>query len=82
MFNFRACRFCKVFAPDDKLVKYGTRHYAHPVCYLDAGKLIQDLQSWQADQFPYILLRDRGLLDAVDRMVRRDVERYASGFHR
>ena len=36
------CRFCKSMMSDD-LVKYGTRHYAHYKCYLDAGKKLEDL---------------------------------------
>jgi hypothetical protein len=33
------------------LVKYGTRHYAHPTCYLDAGKKVSELSDWQQSQF-------------------------------
>ena len=58
------CRFCKQMSPDgDGLVKYGVRHYAHFKCYLDAGKSLDDLHDWQVGQFPYRLLKERGLLD-------------------
>jgi hypothetical protein len=56
------CRFCKESSFDtDKMVKYGVRHYAHFKCYLDAGKSLDDLHSWQVGQFPYRLLKERGL---------------------
>lgn len=57
------CRFC-----DDrsqKMVKYGVRHYAHFQCYLDAGKPLSALHEWQRVEFPYRLLKERGLLDQV-----------------
>jgi hypothetical protein len=45
------------------MVKYGTRHYAHFRCYLDAGKTLDDLAAWKVGLFPFFLLKDRGLLD-------------------
>jgi hypothetical protein len=45
------CRFCKRHAAEDWLVKYGTRHYAHPDCYLKAGKKVEDLNQYQQDHF-------------------------------
>ena len=45
------CRFCKKSADEDWLVKYGTRHYAHPTCYLKAGKKVEDLSDWQRSKF-------------------------------
>jgi hypothetical protein len=57
------CRFCKKSSFDgDDMVKYGVRHYAHFKCYLDAGKTLDTLSAWQANNFPYFLLKDRGLL--------------------
>lgn len=62
--SYNTCRFCKKFETDSsRLVKYGTRHYAHFKCYLDAGKTIDGLSVWQVGQFPYRLLKERGLLD-------------------
>lgn len=58
------CRFCDNWQ-DQGMVKYGTRHYAHFKCYLDAGKLVDDLSAWQLSQFPYRLLKERGLLEQV-----------------
>jgi hypothetical protein len=54
------CRFCD--NRDQAMVKYGTRHNAHFKCYLDAGKSLDDLHAWQVRQFPYFLLKERGLL--------------------
>lgn len=59
------CRFCN--NTNQSLVKYGVRHYAHFKCYLDAGKKLEDLHDWQVREFPYRLLKDRGLLDQIDR---------------
>lgn len=58
----RTCRFCGESAPDGELVKYEVRHYAHHACYLDAGKPLRGLWAWQIHQFPYALLKARGLL--------------------
>jgi hypothetical protein len=55
------CRFCDEYTGE--LVKYGIRHHAHYRCYLDAGKKIEDLHDWQIVNFPYKLLKDRGLND-------------------
>ena len=65
------CRFCQQIAHEDWLVKYGTRHYAHPTCYLDAGKQISDLSSWQQRQF------DQKLRDWREHLHRRS--RHLSG---
>lgn len=64
------CRICKKPTFTDKCVKYGTRHYAHFACYLDAGKDLFRLRRWQVEQFPYRLLKERGLIDKVERMTR------------
>ena len=53
------CRFCD--ARTDAQVKYGVRHYAHFKCYLDAGKKLSDLHAWQVGEFPFRLLKERGL---------------------
>lgn len=46
--RYNTCRFCKSqMTYSDNLIKYGTRHYAHPQCYLDAGKLAEDLPDFQ-----------------------------------
>lgn len=60
--RFNTCRFCDDFMSQN-LVKYGTRHYAHFKCYLDAGKSLDDLPDWQIGLFPFFLLKERGLLD-------------------
>jgi hypothetical protein len=61
------CRFCKKMLPE---VKYGTRHYAHFDCYLDAGKPLDALSQWQIKKFPYFLLKERGLLDEAARLTK------------
>lgn len=73
------CRFCKKWehgeAVFDKLVKYGVRHYAHYACYLDAGRRLEDLHDWQVVRFPFLLLKERGLLDygiAANKRVKPD----------
>lgn len=58
------CRFCGDWK-DQMMVKYNVRHYAHFRCYLDAGKSLSDLYAWQVRQFPYKLLKERGLLAEV-----------------
>lgn len=45
------CRFCHRAAAEDWIVRYGTRHYAHTTCYLDAGKKITDLPQYEQDHF-------------------------------
>ena len=59
--RFNTCRFCD--NPDQSMVKYSVRHYAHFRCFLDAGKTLDDLHSWQVRQFPFLLLKERGLLN-------------------
>ena len=68
MSNYNNCRFCGEWRGDK--VKYGVRHYAHFKCYLDAGKDLFVLSRWQVDEFPYLLLKERGLLEKVERMKR------------
>jgi hypothetical protein len=53
------CRFCKDHS--EARLKYGRRHYAHFKCYLDAGRKLSDLHPWQVGEFPFRLLKDRGL---------------------
>ena len=65
--TFNTCRFCD--DRDQSMVKYGVRHHAHFKCYLDAGKKIEHLHAWQIKQFPYFLLKGRGLLDLANRTI-------------
>ena len=69
------CRFCKELIAEDRrgYVKYGTRHYAHHRCYLDAGKSLSDLAAWQVGNFPYRLLKERGLEAEASRLVQGEV---------
>jgi len=61
------CRFCDKAMPHHAGVKYGVRHYAHFACYLD-HKPLSDLHTWQIEGFPYRLLKERGLMDEVERL--------------
>lgn len=74
-YQLNHCRFCGkseigTWGHSDKLVKYGTRHYAHHACYLDAGKDIFRLSRWQVEQFPYRILKSRGLIEKIERTKR------------
>lgn len=64
--RFTTCRFCKKTSYEtyesSDMVQYGPRHHAHFKCYLDAGKTLDVLNPWKANQFPYFLLKERGLL--------------------
>jgi hypothetical protein len=60
--RLNTCRFCTaLMTSPDNLVKYGTRHYAHPRCYLKAGKSILDLPLYQIESFPYFMPQRAGL---------------------
>jgi hypothetical protein len=52
------------------MVKYGTRHYAHFKCYLDAGKTLDSLPAWRVAEFPFFLLKERGLLEKAQEMTK------------
>jgi hypothetical protein len=70
--RWNSCRFCKgPMVPSDELVKYGTRHYAHPRCYFDAGKPLAALPLHEIEKLPYFLLKERGLLDQAQELTKR-----------
>ena len=70
------CRFCKQTSFDgDGLVQYGTRHYAHFLCYLENGKMLTDLQDHKIVQFPYRLLQRFDLIDLAMAAWQREKER-------
>lgn len=62
------CRFCHESGTEDGMTKYGTRHYAHFACYLDAGKPLSDLRPWRVRLFPWKVLKERNLLDEANRL--------------
>ena len=66
----QTCRFCGAqdHGGTDTMVKYGVRHHAHFACYLNAGKPLSDLHAWQIGTFPFRLIKDRGLMDEVERL--------------
>ncbi len=57
------CRLCKKYDDESRMLKYSTRHYAHPDCYFAAGKSIDRLHEWQIRNIPYLVLKNRGLLE-------------------
>lgn len=65
------CRFCKEteFHPDRVGVMYSTRHFAHFVCYLNAGKPLEALTKWQVSRFPWQLLKARGLMEQATKLM-------------
>jgi len=70
--QINTCRFCHEYTTrPNELVKYGTRHYAHHACYLDAGKTLDTLKPLEVGQFPWKLLRDRGLMADAERILKR-----------
>ncbi len=66
--RLNTCRFCSEMMSSG-LIRYGSRHYAHPRCYLDAGKRLEDLNRFQVEQFPFMLLKERGLTDEARRII-------------
>jgi hypothetical protein len=78
------CRFCGQAAPQSRMAKYGTRHYAHAVClYQRRGiEAIDALHTWQLRHLPIVALMGAGVtLDQVRawqvRIATDDVERDA-----
>lgn len=67
---YRRCRLCG--SADSDLIKYGVRHYAHPICYMKAGKPLSALHKWQIEQLPYFALQKYGLLEEARRLTARD----------
>jgi hypothetical protein len=73
--DWRTCRVCNVNAKARSLIKYSTRHYAHPDCALQqwGAEFFNRLTPWQCGhQFPYAIavrynvhraLQDRAALD-------------------
>jgi hypothetical protein len=68
--EFATCRFCKetiFFARNTPYIKYGVRHYAHPTCFLEAGHTLDELSDWQLGELPYSWLKEKGLLEEVEK---------------
>jgi hypothetical protein len=70
----RICRFCKEYG--ESLVKYGTRHYAHARCGLEAQgeAFLDNLTDWQLSQFPYLVAKDFGFAERVEAAYYRQQE--------
>jgi hypothetical protein len=59
------CRFCKTQSTTVKLVRYGTRHWAHDDCYLKAGKPLEALPDSQMGQFRVSVLHQFNVYQVV-----------------
>ncbi len=57
------CRFCGQSEPQSRMVKYGTRHYAHAVClYQHRGiEALDALHIWQLRHLPIVALMGAGV---------------------
>lgn len=61
---YGSCRFCKASCVlHSEMVKYGERHWAHPVClYKRKGiEAINELQTWQIRHLPVLLMMEAGV---------------------
>lgn len=72
------CRFCRQWALHTDMLKYGTRHWAHWVCFFKRkgfGEMIA-LQAWQLRHMPVLLTMEAGLTkaqyDEVCRKIKED----------
>jgi len=66
-----SCRFCRKHVFDDYAevgFKYGRRHYAHFECFLDRRPL-DEVPEWVVPHIPYRILKERGMLEAAERIV-------------
>jgi hypothetical protein len=64
----RTCRFCGNWR-DRNLIRYSTRHYAHPRCFLDHREL-NELPYYQIEQMPFRLLKDRELMEEAEQLIK------------
>jgi hypothetical protein len=58
-FKLRHCRFCHRQDSASLMVKYGTRHYAHPSCYEASGRYVISLSPFVRDHFHETLDAER-----------------------
>lgn len=73
------CRYCKQ-DNRERMVKYGTRHYAHFACFLElkGTEGLKDLHAWQLRQFPWILVKEKGIEPLMWKLIREKESREAS----
>ena len=64
------CRFCPGYAGLERMVKYGTRHYAHFECYLRTHRSMAKLTGTQIGRFPFKVLYDGYRLDEAEYLFR------------
>lgn len=61
--SYGRCRFCRASALQREMVKYGERHWAHPVClYQRKGiEVIDALHTWQLRHLPVLAMMEVGV---------------------
>jgi hypothetical protein len=67
---FTTCRHCGKMDNQTRMVRYGIRHNMHFACFLEAGKSLDALPYHEIGRFPFRLLKDRGLLDEAEKLIR------------
>ncbi len=57
------CRICHEvsFHPENTMLRYGPRHWAHFACYLKAGKPLDSLSTFTLGRFPFRAVKTAGL---------------------
>lgn len=81
--EMRTCRFCGEVAfglrAETGFVKYAVRHQAHFACFLDrkGADGLRALSPWQVRQFPYLLLKEKGLLELAKEIDAEEKKREA-----
>src|SRR6476660_1919522 len=55
------CRFCG--KPDWPMLHYSVRHYAHPRCFVAAGKDVAELSAIEVARLRRYLLENAGILE-------------------
>ena len=66
------CRICKEYKrPDERMLKYSIRHYAHYRCWLDKYGMnsFDNLSRWQLNQFPFFDVKARSLLPILENAI-------------
>ena len=64
-----ACRFCKEYDIESRMVTYAPRCNAHFRCYLKGGKPLAKLRAFQIGKFPVRVLDEFGVREEADRIL-------------
>ena len=71
------CRICKkdsgAYHDDQRMLKYGVRHYAHYHCWLDKKGInsFDGLSRWKLRQFPFFSVKEAGLLPILEHAINK-----------